>query len=330
MKDKQRYWGKTLVLATIFGALPAYADDSEAKRNEALAIYEKGKMLMKAGALEKAEQEYLVSLQTFPMPKTRGMLGYVQVQLGNYLEGARNLEWFFQEDTTVDVEKKEQVRREYVLAKKNVATIKLKIAPLDATVSIDGAAIPSNQLPWPQYLSAGKQHTIEVKKDGFVARQESVTLGMGTETDVELKLVAVPVGEEPKAIQVKMPPKHAKMPPLVMAAWIGGGVFGAVAIGTGIGASVMSGDVATQQQKAQAIENTGRGACDTDCRRKLHNAWLPVGGLSWLALTSGVIAAGCGIFAFTNTSRSSDKKSGYWVQPTILISPFGVGAAGTW
>jgi hypothetical protein len=307
MKDMKRNLGKTLVLAMTLVALPAYADDSEAQRNEALALYEKGKGLMKAEEWEKAEQEYTNSLQTFPMTKTRGMLGYVQVKRGNYLDGVRNLEWFFQEDTTVEVDKREQVRPQYVLAKKNVATIKLKIAPLDAIVAIDGVTIPSNQVPWPQYVSAGKQHTVEVKKDGYIAQQERVTLGMGIETEVELKLVAIPAGQGPKAIDSKVPPKPAKMPPLVMAAWIGGGVLGAVAIGTGIGA--------VRTYKPMEDDWHYRN-CGNQCGLTYNADKSQLAALSTTALVSGVLGLGALGFAIRGTVASVSTRTSLNVVPT--------------
>lgn len=295
-------WAKTFVLALVLSSAPvsiAWADDSEAKKNEALVLYEKGRELMKFGEWEKAEQEYTASLQTFSMPRTRGMLGFVQIQRGNYLDGVRNLEWFFQEDTTVDAEKREQVRSQYVLAKKNVATIKLKVDPIDAVVSIDGAAIPSNQLHWPHYVGAGT-HVIEAKKDGFGLERQSVTVAIGMESPVELKLFAVSKpGEGPKEKPV-IGPKPVKMSPLVLAAWIGGGVFGAVAIGTGIGAGRTYGPMEDAWYK--------RG-CGAKCESMYNADKSTLGALSTTALMTGLLSAGAFGYALYGTFMPSRSRT---------------------
>jgi hypothetical protein len=309
MKNTKLRFGQTFVLAMMLVAMPVLADDTEAKRNEALALYEKGKAFAKAEEWEKSELEYLASLEAFAMPRTAGQLGFVQVKVGKYLDGAKNLEWFFQEDTTVDAEKREQVRPYFLTAKKNVATIRFKVEPLDATVAIDGVVVPANRLFWSYFVPAGK-HTVEAKKDGFVTELQRLTLGLGTETEVTLKLVAAPVDnagekQEPKPVLV---PKDAKMPPLVIAAWVGFGVFGGVAIGTTIGA---------RQTYSKMEEAWNIRAYDSAQDTAFTSRKPQLEGLSTTALVTGILGLGALGYALHGTLKVSKTNVDLRATPAV-------------
>lgn len=226
MKSDKGWLGRTLFLASMVVAVPVWADEPAPNVKAAHLFYDKGKEFAQAGEWKKAEEAFTEALKQAPLPKAAGQLGGVQVKQGNYLDGARNLEWFFQEDTEVDMEVKEDARNKFlVVAKKNIATVKLRVDPLDAEVVIDGVAVPANRLAWPYYLKAG-EHEFVAKKTGFRTLTRTRKFDAGTEGPVELKLVAEPVEE------------GGPMPGRVNPLWIAGGAVSAVLVVTGIGIGI--------------------------------------------------------------------------------------------
>lgn len=315
-------WGKTFGLTLVLGAMPGglvWADEPADKRNEALAWFEKGNALAHDNEWVKAEQAYAESLRLVPLPKTAGMLGFVQVQLENYLAGAKNLEWFFQEETSVEVKKREQLRPHYVLAKEHVATIKIKVDPMDAAVSIDGIAILPNQLYWPHYVGAGT-HVIEAKKDGFGLERQNVTVAIGMETPVELKMVAVPeqrstmpTPEQPKTEQQQGNPR---VPILI----------GAIAI---TGVSLIAGigfGAAWKQKQDESIDAAwNRGCAENDCRNVYGAAFADAGKYKAGTAISLSVAGVTGISALAyywatrnqNNSSAESRVTSLYLVPTI-------------
>ncbi len=298
----------------------------------ALVFYEKGIALEAEGKWAKAEEQFVESLKRHERPRTAAHLGRVQVEQGKFVEGATNIEWFFKEDTEVPLDKKEGARQPLVVAQKNVGTLKLNIEPIDAVITIDGQVVPTNRRAWPHYVTPKSPHTVEVKKEGFVTKSETWTLVAGAEKLVKITLEPARVEAASGKGKVVGPVKPKPMPMMVKGAWIAGGVFGAVAIGTAIGAIAVTENAAAAEDKAQDVEDKGRGLCGqgTACFREYENGWRPLGVLAWTATTSTVLAGGFAAVALVLDKRSQKATGNYAMVPMFRPGNAGLVFLGVW
>ncbi len=261
MKNQSKWVGRTLFVLALGLAGPVWADGPVDEAG-ALVFYEKGIALEAEGKWAKAEEQFVESLKRHERPRTAAHLGRVQVEQGKFVEGATNMEWFFREDTEVPLEKKELGRQPLVVALSNVGTLKLNIEPLDAVITIDGRVVPTNRRSWPQYVMPKVPHTVEVKKEGFVTKSETWTLGAGTEKLVKITLEPARVDAASGKGKVVGPVKPGGGTTIYPGWFVGGGLtlLGAGALVGGMGLySVTDPDY----QRLNGLIKSG--SCDKQC-----------------------------------------------------------------
>lgn len=298
MKSVSKWMGRTVFVLAIGLAGPAWAD-APVDEAAASALYEKGIALENAGEWAKAEVQFQESLKHHARPRAAAHLGRVQVEQGKFVEGATNMEWFFQEDTEIPLEAKKGARQPLDVAMKNVGILKLSIEPLDAKVFIDGQEIETRRTGWPQYVTPGVAHKVEVKKDGFVTKSEAWTVAAGTEKLVKVTLETAKVeAGDGKGKEVAIPGQSRSLNPW----WIGGGVAGLAFLGTGIGATITYSLAATGVEAHKKWKDSG--LCDSQCMSdfsQYENYSSKAQGLAAATIATGVMSAG--IFMYIGLTR---------------------------
>lgn len=296
MKSVSSWMGRTAFVLAIGLAGPAWAD-APVDEAAASALYEKGIALENAGEWAKAEVQFQESLKRHARPRAAAHLGRVQVEQGKFVEGATNIEWFFQEDTEIPLEAKKGARQPLDVAMKNVGILKLSIEPLDAKVFIDGLEIETKRRGWPQYVTPGVSHKVEVKKDGFVTKSEAWTVAAGTEKLVKITLEAakVEVGDgKGQGSQDKRLVNGSKIYP----GWFVGGGLTVLGIATFVGGARLYSNSDPEFHRLDGLIKAEK--CDSDCKIDIAEYNLDNSATRALAYTGVALgAAGVGVLVYS-------------------------------
>jgi len=222
-------------------------------------------------------------------------------------------------------------------------------APVDRlTLTVDGQPIAVATLGSPRAVNPGA-HAVRAEEPGYLPAEQSVTVAEGERKTITFALSSVPgvapvpepapVTAPPFQPPVSPPPTGSPPPPppppppaepgpspmmqtpppspnntVSTLGFIGTGVFGAAAIGTGVGALVLAGNV-----KGQCVGNvcptSSKGDADTSST---------LGNVSTVAF---VLAAGCLVLGIV-THHSAPRQTGSRATFDLLFGPGSVGAVG--
>ncbi|MBK9259423.1 MAG: hypothetical protein IPM54_06250 [Polyangiaceae bacterium] len=309
MKNLTVMLGRTLVATMFVVATPAWGQ--EAPLTPAQTLFESGREASNAGRWPDAIRMFSESYKLEPTPRTAAWLGRAQVESGDYVAGAANLELYLREEKEPSEKMKQSVTKTLARAKEKVVTVELVINQPDAEVFVDKQPVEPKRVTWPIYLLPGG-HSFEVKKAGFTPRVFSGNYAVGQSARLPVTL-----DPEPKKAEPGHGDKPAGWAPEAKVGFAVAGGLGAVAVGTGIGA------LATYFAARDAYPEGGKCNRQQDpaCGQDYEKLDGPLQGLTLTMTVSGALAAGALVYAAmrprNGERQSGSTNTGLMVVPTV-------------
>jgi tetratricopeptide (TPR) repeat protein len=190
---RQRLLARTAsfsILTVWLGATsPAFADDApktdaaaapqpptEAATKEARDHYEAGLALYSDGEFQRAAIEFDRAYELVPNYRALYNIGQVRIQLHNYARAMKALQAYLKEGgSKIDAERKKSVNDDLEMLSTRTALLTIESNEDGAEVMVDGEVAGTTPLAEPLLLDTG-DHRIGMRKPGFVARENSITL----------------------------------------------------------------------------------------------------------------------------------------------------------
>ena len=176
-----------------------------------------------------------------PLPMIAANLGYVEIKMGRYREAAEHLQYFLGNAPTDHPERQAEAEQQLAECRKHIAVVNVSTDVAGARVALDSLVIGQTPLRRQIFLNPGT-YTIEVTHSGYQPDQRVTTVQVGSDLDLEFKLVAEPVVASPpappvKTIAIAVQPVVAERPRVQPRTWalIGGSAATALSLGIGIG-----------------------------------------------------------------------------------------------
>jgi hypothetical protein len=297
-------FGALVLVLSLAAPGRAWADPSPADVESAKGQYLEGMTLREKGDEAGALVRFRAAFALVPTPITALEVGRSQLALGKILDGrdtlvkAAHMPKVAGESPKAD-EARDEASRLADAAKSRLAS--LTVTPItgdDATLRIDGAAIPRDASTAPRIVDPGP-HVIDVRARGSEGHVE-ITLAEG-----EQRVVEVPLHPSADA------PGPLRIHPLV---WIGFGV-GALGIlggvGTGVGALVTAGTLADECPN-KVCPPSSQATIDTSKALGITST------VAWAVGGAGLLAGFVGLAL----SRRAPATTA-WARPTFTVSAAG-------
>jgi hypothetical protein len=317
-----------LALAAFVAPHVVSAQPTEVEIERARALQKEGDTQFSNKEWAKARTAYIAAWAVLKHWSLAASLGDVELRMGLHQEAAEHLALMLTMSPPEDARKSGTAM--LVEAKKQIATVDLRIEPAGTDVSVNGEFRGKSPLPTTLFLKPGT-HSVELKKVGFLSRgktldvkagsSEIVTLTLDPDTSTGPKGPEGPQGPEgPKKVP---PPEPAPVWPTIVLA-------GASVAGIGLGITF----AALSAQKASDIDDT------TTCPNPVSLACLDEvdelrsAGTSFQigSIVSFVVGglAGVGALSYAIVSNSSDEPAAT-VSVLPLVGPgfAGAGLLGT-
>ena len=175
-------------LAACFAVRTAAADDAAARRHfrEGVRLYD-----ATPPDYERALAEFRAAYAEKASPSIQRNIALCLRGLGRNLEAIDALEAMLRDGAgrlKPDVEA--AAKKAIAEMSAEIATIRIRVVPSNATVSIDGADVPTERLAAPIRVAAGA-HAIAARAPGFADAERRVTVAAG-DRDVDVALEAKP------------------------------------------------------------------------------------------------------------------------------------------
>jgi tetratricopeptide (TPR) repeat protein len=290
---------------------PAPAPSGSASKDPADELFARGNEAFDRGALDEAYGLYQKAWALKHTFDIAGNLGQVELKLGRFRDAAEHLEFTLRLfPPTGKSEPREAIRRAFEAARKQVASLTIRVNVQGAAVSIDGASIGLSPFEAPVFVEPGKR-TIEATLEAHLPTRISIDVAKNESRDVALSLV-------PKA----QPPPPPRNVPLL----ITGFGLSLAAAGTGIGLMVASANRGAEAdsllQKLVAGDADGKCPCGSDDDRahlkglrQDHDLFFNTAVGMFAA--AGVLAVGSTIYVLTPSFQRPTVKSAT-VAPMVL------------
>jgi tetratricopeptide (TPR) repeat protein len=168
-------------------AAPA-AGPSEAAIREASDHYEAGLALYADGEFKRAAIEFDRAYELVPNYRALYNIGQVRIQLHDYARAMKALQAYLKEGgAKIDAERKKSVDEDMEMLSTRTAKLTIETSEAGAELLVDGEPVGTMPLSEPLLLDTG-DHRIVLRKEGFVSREETMTLASRDEQTVRWDL----------------------------------------------------------------------------------------------------------------------------------------------
>ena len=168
-------------------AAPAAAP-TEATIREASDHYEAGLALYADGEFKRAAIEFDRAYELVPNYRALYNIGQVRIQLHDYARATKALRAYLKEGgDKIDGERQKSVNDDIEMLATRTALLTIETNEVGADVLVDGDSAGKSPLPEPLLLDTG-DHRIAIRKEGFLPREELVTLASRDTPSVRIDL----------------------------------------------------------------------------------------------------------------------------------------------
>jgi hypothetical protein len=143
-------------------------------------LYDKGDIEKALEEYESALVDYQAAYEAFPDPKIYYPIAQAEQRLGRFVDALQHYQQLLEEGKDVAGQLRNQVERELIDVKKNLAAVLIEAQPEGALVLIDGSQVARTPMQQPVFVEPGA-HTLTVKLEGFKTVEKKVDLAMGKE-----------------------------------------------------------------------------------------------------------------------------------------------------
>jgi hypothetical protein len=227
-------------------AEPAPAKSDAATKKEAGERFKRGTELYSEGEYSLALAEFERAYTLVPDYRVLYNIGQVNIQLGQYARARVMLkEYMLRGVSELSAERLKSVQGDLEMLAGRTALVVLEVEPEGVEVTIDGKLVGTTPVAEPVVVDVGERR-IDLKRSGFVAQGQTLSLAGGDRYVAQFKLVAeAPASDRSGADRpvALLPdkPAPAKTKPIVYAGYATTGALAAGAIVTGVlGASAAS------------------------------------------------------------------------------------------
>lgn len=315
------------LLCALSLAWPAWAEPNEADRATARALALEGhnaltKKDYAAAADRFGRADALVHAPTLVVDWARALQG-----MGRFVEAHEKYELVLREG--VDANAPRSWVRAVEDAKKELDALKPRLGwvtvvlvePSEATVKIDGVAIPPAAIGVKRAADPGFPEVM-VSADGYEPFTQTVTVGPGEEKSIEVSLRKLPEAPRAQPVEAAAPITREGVNTRRVLTYVALGVGGAGLVAGGITGSLFL------SKRSDLNQECGS---DRTCDPALQNtvdSYRLFGTVSGVSLAVGVAGLGTGLaLLFTETKPSQRASAGLSVRPLLGIGV--VGAEGS-
>jgi len=169
-------------------AAPATAAPSEATVREASDHYEAGLALYADGEFKRAAIEFDRAYELVPNYRALYNIGQVRIQLHDYARATKALRAYLKEGgDKIDAERQKSVNDDIEMLATRTALLTIETSEAGADILVDGDSVGLSPLPEPLLLDTG-DHRVAIRKEGFMPREELVTLASRDTPSIRLDL----------------------------------------------------------------------------------------------------------------------------------------------
>ena len=178
---------------------PPSTAEQNVRIDKAATLYDEGLAFRKASKWVEAHASFLAAWSLFQHWQTAANLADCEIELGRPREAAEHARFYLRHTTPDRRERAEQLLK---AATAKIATLTVNVAPAEAEVLIDGAAVGRAPLADPLFVEPGRRKVV-ARYPGMPDAVEILDLAAGSTRSVSLVLLAVtpgpPVEYEPDA-----------------------------------------------------------------------------------------------------------------------------------
>jgi hypothetical protein len=230
-----------LCLALVLPAAALHAESAETDKQEAKKSFLVGVDFFAVENYSAALSAFLKSYEILPNPNVLFNIGMCQRALFDFAASIETLrEYLEKKGESVPADEREQIDKILADMEGSVGRLQIIVSEEGAAVTIDSGKPELSPLAGPVILNPG-EHVVEVEKEGFVGRKQTVTLKEGGKETLEIELEPVPVAAPPEAVlepgKVKADEKKKKKNKILKSPILWG-VLGAVLVGGAVAAGV--------------------------------------------------------------------------------------------
>lgn len=214
-------------------AAPAVAAPTPEAVKEAGERYGRGLSLYSEGEYLLALVEFERAYQLAPNYRVLYNIGQVRIQLGRYAKARDALEEYLRQGgSEINADRTKAVTKDLEFLAERTAKLGIISSQDGADVAIDGIVMGTAPLKAAIVVDAG-EHTVEVRKPGFYAKTQQVTLAGRDEIELKIDLIALPEAKPQTVVErhterVVAPEYDNSM------MWIGWATTGTLAVGAGV------------------------------------------------------------------------------------------------
>jgi len=261
----------------------------------------------------RAKEAYALYKQAWALKQTydiAGNLAQAEVELGKKADAAEHVAFTIAHfPPSVPSTQREKLEKLLTTLRAEVGTVRIRVVPAAAEVSLDGAVLDPLRLREAIYVEPGT-HQFTASLSGFQDEAVTVTARAGGSEEVALQLHAVaPAGPAGTAAPPTPPPPSAQQAPEEGAdptLVITGAAIAGLSLGMGIVLTVLAnGSAGDADSQYDALEQKGgAGACRgatfaTDCDKLAStrdDATAYTNAAGWSFVVFGAVAAGTGVY----------------------------------
>ncbi len=237
-----------IALTTVATTVSAAPGDSEARKKEAMGLFNQAIKLAGSGDEKGALAAFRLAYEKYPSFRVLYNIGQLCGRMGDFACAVKSYEQYLRDGgADVPAKRRDQVEKEVANLAKNVAAVTVKSSTAGAEVTVDDVAV--GHTPLGEFGMNPGQHKVAISYDGKSA-DKSVKVSGGETLVVELELPkpeppppppTPPQEKKPKAGEADTKDKAGPKPfPIVP--WSVTGAFGVATIVTGVLATSAYGD----------------------------------------------------------------------------------------
>jgi hypothetical protein len=228
--------GALLATALAFGSGAARADG----RDDSRAAFVRGVTEAHLGHYTAARDDFLEAYKLFAHPSILLNLGIARLHTGEYVAAEQDLMRFLSDDGGASSDEIASGRAALADVRQHLGTIHMRIAPLGARATLDGAPVALVPAAFAEVRAVIGPNRLRVEADGFAPTTQ--TIFVRHEQPAEVDLVLAPLGgtkEPPPTPEVRRVAPPPEAPPVAQPAEprdvLGWSLLGVGAVTAGIG-----------------------------------------------------------------------------------------------
>jgi hypothetical protein len=181
--------GSLIAGLALVAASPAYAQPSEATRQEARAHFERGIEAAQSGQWEQARQSFQAAYDRVPLTAILVNLAGAQRQTGRLVQAVRSYERFLATASSDDAEVRPAAERALAEVRAELPHVRINVTGLEYSdrPSIDGQELPNAALAAPIPVDPG-EHRVAIVRNGATVAEGSFTAQRRSTVDVSLAI----------------------------------------------------------------------------------------------------------------------------------------------